>query len=1438
MLAQVANWSWEGGDIAPNVPGIYGNKGSYSQKFYPGARSSSISWTDADGSLWLFGGQGYGEKSGGYLNDLWNYIPGKNEWAWISGDNTVNMRGDYGKIGNADPKNKPGGRYGAVSWIDTDGNLWLFGGVGYAGAKTEEPGFLNDLWIYYVKKKLWVWMSGTSVTNNVGEFGRKLEASMKNLPCARMGAVSWIDIKGVLWLHGGVGPDVSKFGDLNDLWKFDVNEGWTWESGDDFINAQGIYGTQGKASKENKPGGRFNAVSWIDLWGRLWLFGGIRFATKDKLAHNDLWNYNTEKHTWEWISGDKIPDQPGVYASRSLDKKNVPGARGGAVSWLDASNNLWMFGGNVFYQNGGLNSFANDLWMYDIKRDQWAWVSGDNIPNQDGIYGTKHGASPSNKPGARNDAVSWIDKSGSFWLFGGENMYKEKKAMNNELWKFSPLVFNCPGKITVQTSQTGCEAIVNKIDPVISGDANVSWIFNIKGATTANGKGEASGQTFNKGLSTVTYGIPHYEGLACSFDVIVEDKTLPVPNLRKLGDIIGECFATVPKPSAYDNCDGKVEGVTSSPLTYTKKGTYTIQWYYKDIGGNVDSQLQRVIINDTTPPVPDLQSLPVLTFDCSTVIVPPTAKDGCNGIITGKASSPFIFNGQGIYNIKWAFTDSSGNTTTQTQVVIIKDSIPPLPVLKDLPDINGDCFARATNYPTATDNCNGIITATTVDALYYTGKGTHTITWLFQDSSGNKVTQEQRLIIFDKTPPVPKVKLLPNIVAECSFTITTPTATDNCSGVVMGIPEQPIVFNGKGSYIINWIYKDSSGNRSNQEQSIILSDDTPPVPVLKELPGITADCATTILPPTAIDNCNGKIVGRTSSPIAFDGQGVHTITWIFKDSSGNTSTQSQQVIIRDTTAPIPGVDALPDVITECSVNINSRPTATDNCNGTITATTKDPLVYDAQGIHVIRWLYKDASGNVTMQLQKVVVKDTQPPVPNLSALPELTGSCSLTVDTKPTATDNCSGTITGTTTNPLVYNNLGTYTILWTFKDANGNLSTQQQKVLVQASSRPIPTLSILPELKGECSINATVIPSAIGSCSGTTISATTADPISYNRQGSYIIHWTYRDEHGNTATQEQIVTIKDQTAPVPVSAPLPDITGACSVEIKTIPKADDNCSGIISAITSNPLSYNAPGNYTIDWVYKDANGNTASQQQKIVIKDQAAPVPDVNALPDMTDECSVIVKVYPAATDNCSGKIIGTTTDPISFERPGNYTINWLYKDASGNSVTQQQKVIIRTSTGPVPLAASLPDITAECAVTVTGKPIARDRCGNLITGTTEDPLTYTLPGKRVITWKYVDASGNATTQKQNVTVTSLDLSLNVFPNPTKNNFTVIVKSCDRSRIITLNVFDVMGRQVYNQEITAYATIKFGSVFPSGSYFLLVSQGPERLIRKIFKMK
>lgn len=88
--------------------------------------------------------------------------------------------------------------------------------------------------------------------------------------------------------------------------------------------------------------------------------------------------------------------------------------------------------------------------------------------------------------------------------------------------------------------------------------------------------------------------------------------------------------------------------------------------------------------------------------------------------------------------------------------------------------------------------------------------------------------------------------------------------------------------------------------------------------------------------------------------------------------------------------------------------------------------------------------------------------DNEAPIPDLATLPTITGSCSATIASAPTASDNCMGAVTGTTGDPLTYTAQGTYTVTWTYFDGT-NSTTQAQTVVVDDNTPPTITVSVSP---------------------------------------------------------------------------------------------------------------------------------------------------------------------------------------------------------------------------------------------------------------------------------------------------------------------------------------------------------------------------------------
>src|SRR5271166_5256906 len=314
-------------------------------------------------------------------------------WSWWSGAKTNGAVGVYGTRGVAAAGNVPGARAGAVSWTDSAGNFWLFGGSYFD--VNGDLWYLNDLWKYTPSNGLWAWMSGASTASATygtpGNYGVQGVASASNAPGSRASADAWTDAAGNFWLFGGQGYDSSIQGYLNDLWKYDPNTGeWTWVNGPSSSSPPiAVYGMQGVPAAANLPGPRLGAVSWIDGAGNLWLFGGYGDSTNTSPYTfgllNDLWEFSPTSGMWTWVNGSaNTVNAPGVYGTLgTAASANEPPARDDAGSWIDSTGSIWLFGGSSF---AGL---LNDLWKFTPSTNQWTWVSGGNAPEALDVYGTQ-----------------------------------------------------------------------------------------------------------------------------------------------------------------------------------------------------------------------------------------------------------------------------------------------------------------------------------------------------------------------------------------------------------------------------------------------------------------------------------------------------------------------------------------------------------------------------------------------------------------------------------------------------------------------------------------------------------------------------------------------------------------------------------------------------------------------------------------------------------------------------------------------------------------------------------------------------------------------------------------------------------------------------------------------------------------------------------------
>lgn len=316
-----------------------------------------------------------------------------------------------------------------------------------------------------------------------------------------------------------------------------------------------------------------------------------------------------------------------------------------------------------------------------------------------------------------------------------------------------------------------------------------------------------------------------------------------------------------------------------------------------------------------------------------------------------------------------------------------------------------------------------------------------------------------------------------------NFTITEPAAINItpsqtnllCNGAVTG-SASVVVTGGTGGYTYSWA---PSGGTASTATGLAAGTYTVTV---KDANLCTKTQSFTITQPTALTaatfqtnvSCNGGSNGSATVNVT-GGTGAYTYSWSPSGGTAATATGlaagTYTVTITDanlctTTAAVtitqPTALTATTVKTDVSCNGANDGTATVTATGgtgsyTYSWSPSGGTAATATGLSPNTYTVTITDANSCFSTQTVTIgttPDVTAPVPTIAVLPEISNYCAVLASqiTIPTAIDNCVGTLNATTTDPLTYNTVGTYTITWKYDDGNGNTTTQLQTVKVLAS--------------------------------------------------------------------------------------------------------------------------------------------------------------------------------------------------------------------------------------------------------------------------------------------------------------------------------------------------------------------------------------------------
>lgn len=492
------------------------------------------------------------------------------------------------------------------------------------------------------------------------------------------------------------------------------------------------------------------------------------------------------------------------------------------------------------------------------------------------------------------------------------------------------------------------------------------------------------------GENTVTLTVEDASGNSISGTAIVTvvDAVKPIVNTNDITvvlDALGAASITVPDVNneSSDNCGIASKSLAKTEFSCDDLGVNYVYLTVVDLSGNTNKKAAKITVLDTISPTIITKNIEVYLGDSGTIsIVPDDVNNGsfdnCRNISYSLNTINFTCENLGLNTVKLTGIDQQGNSSSTTAEVTVLDKIKPTIIcLEDqLVSLNESCSAVLQDYTAeiiSSDNCESPVSITQFPVAGTVINSETEITITAIDYSRNSTKCTFKVFVQDTSPPV--IACLENQViglnSSCSVAVPDYSnlivVDENCDPTVF-LTQTPIA----GTIIydnteIIMSASDSNGNKSTCNFLLRVKDVLAPVSLVETLPVLRGSCNVNVnTSPNAKDNCQGTIIGTTTSNLLFERQGTFSINWKYDDGVGNISWQSQQVIVEDTTYPVAIVKNLSIVNAgdQVIIDVNDIDDGSyDNCEiESISLSVYDFSCY-AIGDYPVTLLITDIKGN-------------------------------------------------------------------------------------------------------------------------------------------------------------------------------------------------------------------------------------------------------------------------------------------------------------------------------------------------------------------------------------------------------------------------------------------------------------------------------------------
>ncbi|MFL2856828.1 MAG: HYR domain-containing protein [Planctomycetota bacterium] len=922
------------------------------------------------------------------------------------------------------------------------------------------------------------------------------------------------------------------------------------------------------------------------------------------------------------------------------------------------------------------------------------------------------------------------------------------------------------------------------------------------------------GDFFSVGETTVSYTVTDASGntRSLSFDIQIVDLEIPVV-VDGPQDILveaeqGLCGSTISwiEPTAIDNCEVFDLKPSNYPGEFFAVGTTLVSYTAIDTTGNIAVHEFNVTVEDTQAPIIDglTGDISVNTDfnQCDAIVTwtEPTISDNCTVVSVNVDISSGTAFPIGTTTVTYTVIDSAGLETVQSFDVTVSDN--QIPTFENIPGNvvlsvePGTCQSlHHWIEPTITDNCPGL----TVTASHQPGDsfpvGLTIVSYQAADAHGQSRQIMFTVVVQDDENPVlagiPEDVILENDLDQCGAVHqwVEPTASDNCATVGFNTTHPSGSFFDLGTTEVVYSVSDPSGNMVSASFNVTVVDlqlpefvTVPETVSLNTDPGVCGAAHYWDVP-NVYDNCEEINLASSHQPGHVFPIGTTVVTYTAQDPTGNVVSTDFSVTVSDFEDPdFEGIPGTITVNTEpglCDAAVDwVAPIAVDNCEVQSHSSSHQPGDRFELGQTSVILSATDIYGNDFTTSFLVIVEDHELPVisgmPESVTIPSIQGFCGAShLWDSPTASDNCDTLAPTADYLSGHFFPVGSTTVTYSVTDESGNSTEDSFIVTVEDVEAPVFT-----------AISTDYTVSADADQCGTAVIWPDAeasdncgvDSITYDRTnglflelGDHPVNVTVTDIHGLQTTQQFVITVVDDTAPVihdlPADIQLTATEGQCGAVATWIePTSTDNCPGRLLANNIPSGSFFLVGQTTVSYVSTDASGNTTTESFTVTVEDDQLPtlagIPDDIVVSNDQGICGAQVSwTPPAALDNCGIETHVSSYNPGDLFNLGTTTVEIVATDYSGNSVTGTFLVTVEDTEAPG--IANLPEnMTVESEVGMCGanvswvEPFTVDNCA---TGTLVSDIAngaYLNVGLHQVTYTATDLHGNVTTDSFSIEV------------------------------------------------------------------------------------